>query len=352
MLMLGRVSALLLVPLALIAAPSRATAQSSTDEALNRAIALYEKLDVELAMVILRRVISPSSPFEVSREQRVRAYTYLGATLAILGQSDSAVVYFRAALERDPFVDLDAARFTPQEQRALAEAKRLSFATAARPLVSTRWDPARDQVTFSAVTTHSAALRVEIQPANGGTPAVLYDREGDGIREVTWNGMIGPRLAAPGMYELRVIGRSLLGGRVDSASASFTLRHEFPTLEDTLPDLSSNDLLPERHAPKAGRSALLKGMAVAAVTILIPRLAGNSELRDGGSGIAATAAGTAAGAGVAAFLIRRRRPEIAANIAINDRRRALRAAENAAIASRNADRIAATRLELIPTVAR
>jgi hypothetical protein len=88
------------------------------------------------------------------------------------------------------------------------------------------------------------------------------------------------------------------------------------------------------------------------VSVLIPRLAGNSALRDGGSGIAATAAGTAAGAGVAAFLIRRRNPEIAANIALNQSRRTRRSAENAAIAARNADRIATTRLELVPAAAR
>jgi len=340
------------VTMSLLAGSSRATAQGSTDEELTRAIALYQNLNVEQAIVILRRVISPSSPFEVSRAQRVRAYTYLGATLAILGQADSAVVYFRAALERDPFLDLDAARFTQQEQRALAEAKQRSFATATRPLIGSRWDPTREQVTFSVITTHQAALRVEIQSTNGGSPAVLHDREGDGIREVAWNGMMGARLAPPGMYELRIIGRSMLGGRVDSTSALFTLRHEFPPLEDTLPDLTADELLPERHAPSAGRSALLKGLAVAAVSVLIPRVAGNSALRDGGSGIAATAAGTAAGAGVAAFLIRRRNPEIAANIALNQGRRARRSAENAAIAARNADRLATTRLELVPAAAR
>lgn len=342
----------LLISTALLANASPASAQASTDEALRRAITLYQNLDVEQAMVILKQVISPSSPFEVSREQRVQAYTYLGATLAILGQTDSAVVYFRAALERDPFLDLDPARFTPQEQAALAAARRGSFVTSPRPLIATRWDPAREQITFSVVTTHHAALRVEIQPAEGGVPAVIHDREGDGVREITWNGKIGNRLAPPGPYELRIIGRSLLGGRVDSAAAAFTLRHEFPPLEDTLPDLASADLLPERHPPTAGRSALLKGIAVAGVALLIPSLAGNADLRDGGSGMATTAAGAALGAGIAAFLIRDRNPEIPATIASNSARRARRAAENAAIAQRNNEKLALTRLELIPAVGR
>ena len=331
----------------LVAAP-QLQAQDNTDEVLRHSVGLYEKLQVELALMQLRRVISPSSPFEVSREQRVTAYKYIGAALAILGQRDSSIVYFRAALERDPFLDLDPERFTQQEQAALAEAKRRSFATAARPLADRRWDPAREEISFSVVTTHQAALRVEIQPLDGGAAAVLYDRETDGVREIGWNGAIGTRLAPEGLYELRLIGRSALTQRVDSASMPFTIRHDFPRLEDTLPALLPAELLPERHPPSAGRSSLLKGFAVAGAALLIPRLAGNGAFREGGNGFATTAATAAAGAGVFAFVARRRAPEIPTNIARNTVRRAERAAVNAEIARRNAERLAQTRLVLIP----
>ena len=337
-----------LLAVGLIAIAPRLQAQDNTDEVLRNSVGLYEKLQVELALMQLRRVISPSSPFEVSREQRVTAYKYIGAALAILGQRDSSVVYFRAALERDPFLDLDPERFTQQEQAALAEAKRRSFATAARPLTDRRWDPAREEISFSVVTTHQAALRVEIQPLDGGPAAVIHDRETDGVREIAWNGALGTRLAPEGPYELRLIGRSLLTSRVDSASMPFTIRHDFPQLEDTLPALLPSELLPERHPPSAGRSSLLKGLAVASVALLIPRLAGNGALRDGGNGLATTAATAAAGAGVFAFVVRRRAPEIPANIASNNIRRGERAAVNAEIARRNADRLAQTRLVLIP----
>ncbi len=336
----------------LLAAAPRLHAQDNTDEVLRKSVTLYENLEVEVALMHLRRVISPSSPFEVSREQRVMAYKYIGAALAILGQRDSSIVYFRAALERDPFLDLDPARFTAQEQAALAEAKRRSFATAARPLTDRRWDPAREEISFSVVTTHQASLRVEIQPLSGGSPAVIYDRETDGIREITWNGAIATRLAPEGPYELRLIGTSLLTQRIDSASVPFTIRHDFPRLEDTLPALLPSELLPERHPPSAGRSSLLKGFAVASAALLIPRLAGNGALRDGGNGLATTAATAAAGAGVFGFVVRRRAPEIPANIALNDARRAARASVNAEIARRNADRLAQTRLVLIPGAAR
>ena len=339
--------------IALSVAPfAAAHAQGNTDEALSQGITLYENLEVERALTLLRRVISPSSPFEVSREQRVTAYKYLGAALAILGQSDSSVVYFRAALERDPFLDLDPDRFTQQEQTALAEARKRSFAAGLRPLTESRWDPAREQITFAVVTTHQAALRLEIKPGAGGPAIALHDREGDGIREITWNGILGTRLAPSGAYELRVIGRSLLTGRVDSTSLPFTLRHDFPTLEDSLPSLRPDELLPERRAASAGRTSLLKGLAVATAALIIPRVAGNSQLREGGNGMSTIAATAATGAGVMALVLIRRSPEIPENIARNNQRRAERAAVNAAIAKRNQERLALTKLVLIPGAGR
>ena len=334
--------------LTMSASPRAMQAQGSTDEALSQGIRLYESLEVERALVLLRRVISPSSPFEVSREQRVTAYKYLGAALAILGQSDSSIVYFRAALERDPFLDLDPDRFTQQEQVALAEARKRSFATALRPLVASRWDPAREEITFSVVTTHQAALRVEIQPADGSGAVSIHDREGDGVREVSWNGVLGTRLAPPGLYEVRIIGRSLLTTRVDSTSLAFTIRHDFPALEDTLPELTAQELLAERRPPSAGRTSLLKGLAVASATLILPRLAGNAGLREGGNSMSRMAATAAVGAGVAAFVITRRSPEIPANIAANNAQRSARAAVNAAIVRRNQERLALTKLMLVP----
>ena len=342
---LSIVSAALLL---LVAPTSSGGAQGSTDDVLSQAIVLYENLDVERALVLLRRVISPSSPFEVSREQRVRAYTYLGATLAILGQSDSAVVYFRAALERDPFIDLDPGRFTPQEQAPFAEAKRQTFMTAVRPLSPAEWDPSRDGVTFRAMTTHAATLRIEIHPTGGGQPLVLYEREGNGLREVAWNGMIGGHIAPAGFYELCVVGVSSLNERVDSTVTMFRIAHRHDELEDTLPDLAPSLLLPERRPPNAGRKSLLKGLAVAGTALLVPAVVGHSRLRDGGNGLALMAATAATGAGVAAYFVHQRSPEIRSNIARNATLRAQRAAANADVARRNAERLARTRLTLIP----
>src|SRR6185503_15648719 len=92
-------------------------------------------------LLLLRQVVSPSSPFEVSPAQRVEAYKYLGASLAIIGMRDSAVVYFRAALERDPFTDLEPQLFTPDQLATFGQARQLTFSLGARPVTPIRLDP-------------------------------------------------------------------------------------------------------------------------------------------------------------------------------------------------------------------
>ena len=113
--------------------PALAAAQGNTAELLDRAARYHADLDMERELVILRQVISPNSPFVVTHEQRVLAYKYLGAALVVLGQADSGVLYFRAALERDPFVDLETQKFTPAEIAAFTQAKRLTFGLGVRP---------------------------------------------------------------------------------------------------------------------------------------------------------------------------------------------------------------------------
>src|SRR5207302_417705 len=54
-------------------------AQGSTAELLGQAHQFYERLEVERALPLLRQIVSPNWPFEVTPDQRVDAYKYLGA---------------------------------------------------------------------------------------------------------------------------------------------------------------------------------------------------------------------------------------------------------------------------------
>jgi hypothetical protein len=324
------------------------TAQDTTGDQLARARALYEQLRIEQALPLLREIVAPQWPHEVSTAQRVEAYKYLGAALALARMADSAVVYFRAALERDPFVDLDPVRFTPDQRQALARARRETFAVGAQPVRSGPVDPLTDRVRFTFVTTHAAAVRAEVRTAGGSSGVVVYRSDADGVNEVAWDGLwTDGRLAPPGRYELHIDATSRLRQRRDSAHAFFDLRHDVPSLEDTLPDLAPADLLPERATGSVAAGEIVKGIGVAGGALMISGLLANGAL-DETRDRAVVVAGAAAVTGLVAYLVRRRHPEIPANVAANTRRREERRAVNEAIRARNAQRIARTVLIVTP----
>jgi hypothetical protein len=333
----------------LLAAPAAAAAQGTTAEMLDRAVRYHAELDVERELVILRQIVSPNSPFIVTQEQRGLAYKYLGAALAVQGQADSGILYFRAAIERDPFTDLEPQKFTPQELAAFAEARRLTFALGVRPVVPDTIDPRTERLTFTVLSTHAAALRVELRAVGASATLPLYAGDNGGPRELQWDGLLADgRLAPPGRYELLVTGQSRLNQRGDSLRLYFSLEHDHLLLDDTLPALRADELLPEHHPPGMARGELLKGFGLAATALLIPRMLANGDMPSGGRTLAAGVAITVSAAGVAGFVYRRRHREIPANLADNARRRAERATANAAILQRNRERLAATRLVIGP----
>src|SRR3989442_98709 len=307
--------------LVVVASPS-ARAQTETGDQLRQAEDLYERLEIERAVPLLRQVVSTNWPHAVTQDQRVEAYTYLGASLALLGMGDSAAMYFRSAIERDPFTDLDAQRFTPAQVALFRQARRLTFAVAARPVAAVRIDPRTERATFTVVTTHRASLRVELRPADEKSAIELFHDINDGMREVRWDGLLPDgRLAPPGRYELGVVGRSQLLARSDSMRVYFTVAHETPPLEDTLPDLSPAQLLPERLLVAAGRKDLIKGLAIAAGALAVSSVAVNRDLGRGGRALAIAVGATAGIARGTALLNARHERDLPAHIAPNRPRR-------------------------------
>ncbi len=340
----------LVLGLALVVAASPAVrAQTETADLLDQAQALYERLEIEQAVPLLRQIVSPNWPHEITTAQRVQAYTYLGASLALTGVRDSALLYFRAAIERDPFTDLDTQRFTPAQLGLFRQARRLAFAVAARPVAAARIDPRTERATFIVVSTHPASFRVELRSVDEPTTIVLFHDANDGQREVPWNGLLSDgHLAPPGRYALAVVGRSQLLGRSDSMRVYFTVAHATPPLEDTLPELAPAQLLPERLQVSAGREDFFKSLAVAVGAVAASSVAANGDLGRRGRALAIAVGGAAGIGGVTALLSARHERDLPANVEENHRRRAARAAANAGIAHRNAENVAQTVLVILP----
>jgi hypothetical protein len=326
-----------------------ATAQDSTADVLRRARSYYEGLDLERALPLLRQVVSPQWPSGVTTAQRVEAYTYLAAALVLVGQRDSAVSYFAAALANDPFTDLDPLEFTPAQTAAFAAARPRVFAVAARPVAAIRADVRTERIRFTVATTHSAALQVLLQPLEASTPFPLFQGENEGAREVGWDGLTPDgRLAGPGRYLLLVVGRSHLSARTDSARVFFLVAHETVSLEDTLPDLGRGALLPERAGAAGAPREFVKGGIVAAAALLVSGALVSRELGGGQRGGARVVAGMAVVAGAAGFFTLNRRHGIPENIQANLQRQAEHRTANQAIRQRNADRLAQAVLIITP----
>src|SRR2546428_2640771 len=264
-------------PLALAAIVVTATisplaAQGSTAELLGQPHELYERVEGERRWPLLRQIVSPNWPFEVTREQRVEAYKYLGACLTLAGKRDSAVLFFRAAIERDPFTELDPNLFTPAQLATFGEAQRRTFAVAVRSVEPARVDPRTARVRFTIVATHAALVDVKLSAVGAGPPRSLVQSTMDGVREITWDGLLADRrLAPPGRSAPAVAGRSRLTGTSDSARGYFDLPHEAPPPPGDLPDLERHALLPERMSPEAARRDLAPGPGAAAAPLLIAR---------------------------------------------------------------------------------
>ena len=334
----------------LLVCPTVTAAQAGTAEVLQQARELYERLEIERALPLLRQIVSPAWPLEMTNGQRVEAYTYLGAALVLTGKRDSAVLYFRAALERDAFADLDPAQFTPAQAGAFAAARRLTFSVGARPIPETRVDPRTGRLTVTVVTTHAARLRATLRALGGTELVVLYDGPNDGAREIGWNGL-GPdgQVAAPGRYDLSVVGHSQLTAQADSLRMYLDLQHDVEPFEDTLPVLVAGELLPVRYPESTAGNDLLKGLGVAVGALVVGQVIANDRLGVGREGAVMAAGATSAA--VAAFFYRRAHPAIPLNVALNDTREAARDSANAAIRRRNADRVARTKLLITPVSA-
>lgn len=338
----------------LAAGPAAARAQDSTAAVLQQARALYERIELERALPLYRSVLSPSWRFEVTQAQRVEASLYLGAALLLLDERDSALVHFRTALERDPFADLDPGRFTPTQLEAFRQARQTVFAIGVRPVAAMRLDPRSGRLIFAIAATHAAAVRCEIRlDSTLAFPVLVDEIPRGGLREIEWDGVLpNGQLAPTGRYAFVLLARSRVGARggivrvTDSTATYFDVKQEYPALEDTLADFGPGELLPEQYSGSEARGDLLKGLGVAAGALFLAGVASNQDLGSA-KGMAAAVGVVGVTVGVTRFVTRRSgvRPE---NSAVNERRRAERAATNADIRRRNADRLAQTVLVISP----
>lgn len=335
----------------LLALPAYAGAQS-TRQLLDSAKARYEQFQVEAARLIYQRILSPTFTQQVSSLEKAEAYKYLGASAAILDSTQAAIQYFQGALDYDPFTELDANVFAGAEQAAFATAKQRLFKVAMRRLsgpVLVQKDTASMHLRFEFVTTQRANVTMELKGPQDSI--VLFQQPSDGRRPVVWNGLMTTeaRYPRPGNYQLQ-IRATPANGPEQTDQMQLRIEHIFELLEDTLPALDPTDrnqLLQEQIRPSEPWWELAKGLGVAAVAIAVPLVAldiADISWTPHAMGTAAVGLGSAA----LSFQLRRTRPQIRANVAENNLRRAKRDSFNLAVRQRNQTRLERTKLIVSP----
>ena len=325
-----------------------AVAQRAPGEVLSRGVILYEELQLERAVVLLREVTSPSNTAATMAE-RVQAMKYLGAAFSLLGQRDSAVAYFRRMLERDPFMDLDPSVFTTQERQQFAVARQRTFIVGVRTLSDTGFVPGQGRVSLRFVTTQHARVHAAVRRPGETEALASFRWTAEGASVSPWDGLDqrGQRLPA-GRYQLDVTATATADSASDTVTFRFDVAYDHEALEDSLA-LDPRSLLPERRPPSIARSQLAAGLALASFAIAVPSVIGHGNL-DGTRKHAVVMAGVTASGGIASFLMLRRGSGIPANILENARRREEHVRQNREIRERNAARLAAARMVITATL--
>jgi hypothetical protein len=346
------VAAVAAAALAVLAAlPAPASAQGTTREQIDRAIAMYNNFQVEAARPILLNIISPNYLQQVLPAERVDAYKYLGASYALLGHADTAATFFRAALDFDPFTDLDVELFSATELAAFNEAKKQIFKVGVAPIVNHHIVPSLDTTAyvFRLITTKRGIMTVTIlsQPDTSRVREVLFQDSNEGLRQLRWNGVrSNGQFADTGIYVVRVEAREEGGSNSVQGQQFFRLEHHFEALEDELPPFRPDQLLPDRVPTAAPYLDFVKGLLAAGASFGIATATLNSDVV-GWQAHAAGAGAVGLVAGTWSFLYRRANRSIGPNVAENNRRIAERNAFNNAVRARNQARL--DRREIIIT---
>lgn len=352
--------------LALIAAlPAAAAAQAAgtTADLIARGKAYYEAFQVDAARPIFQQIISPSYLNKVEPSERVTALKYLGASYAVLGNPDSAKIFFVAALDNDPFTDLGD-EFSASELGPFLAAKRDVFHVGIRPPDPAVVNPRVDSTAyrFFLVTTHNANLNVElIRLPDSTVREMIFSGPTNGLREVRWDGLLrgyGGRLADSANYLVKVTGTSTLTrgantgpAPVETQTQFLRIEHSFEPLEDQLPVLDRRTMkLTDSISVLAPWGDLAKGVVFGGLAYGFSAIAfstGNVKWQT--HAIAATL--VMAGGGFASWFLRSRNRSIQAAMIENTRRDSVRTAFNAGVLARNQAKIAKTLLVITPITA-
>ena len=345
--------------LALFASAVSSASAQTIAEQLATAKDAYKNNNFEQAKALFASIIVSNRA--VSTDQKVTAYTYLGAYWASqpqAGARDSAKNYFLSALDYDAFAVLDPTLFSAEELGAFALASASTFRIGVKPVQPKAIEPG-GIYNFRIVATRTARVVVTITKLNTNNPVeeqIFQNGSVEGQREVPWGGLINNQRADTGIYELKLAAYDLKGNATVPVNETqrFRIEHVFEKLEDSLPPFKDvnqggTDTLRSRYSAfkpfTDGGKGILVGLAAAGLPLVASIPTDNMSRWGSHYGIGISI-GTLAGFGAGYYAMKHRDDSRAARE--NERRKRERAQFNAGVKARNDARLNKTILIIKP----
>ncbi len=239
---------------------------------LSQAVRSYQNLDYETAADLLRRTVSRSST--LTDDQRVQAWTYLGASEFYLGRRDAAANSFRQLLSADVRARPDPLVFPPEIQAVFEETRRSLRLVQADVPRDTELRVGQSAFEFRVYTSAYQDIAIGLAPGPGAVVRWIYNGPISDSLDLSWDGRdAGGQPFNDGSYVLRVMTRASAGRAPSTVEIPLRVSRIVQDMMALPRAPAASQYLPERTRigmMKRAATGLLVGLAVLA----LPAVAG------------------------------------------------------------------------------
>ena len=297
-----------------VAAGARLPAQSAGD-LLQQGVRLYQKLEYDAAVTLLRQSLARRAPAALPDSQRARALSYLAATELFQQQRDSAAAAFRELVRLDPRYRPDELIFPPQVTNLFEEVRRSTKVLSVEVPPRTELRARLEWFTARLITSSLQTVQVTLAHDDGTPVRTLWDGPVADSLLVKWDGTTTDGGTPPeeGHYLLRVAPHPATEDGPPPLQVPLDITQVAPDTVNWPAPPTAPPLLPERTSATPALGSLAAGALAGGAVVALPALFGRSGEA---TGARFAVAATVSIAGIVGFFAHQPHP-IEANIRAN-----------------------------------
>ncbi|UCF20871.1 MAG: hypothetical protein JSU87_05545 [Gemmatimonadota bacterium] len=284
-----------------IAIPATARAQSAT-YLLEQGIRAYNELELNDAVDLLERALRFSENGGLTRTDRARALTYIGAIQVFRGDADSAATVFRNLVVTDPRYTPDELIFPPEVTSIFQAVRRETKVVALEADSESQFQIGDGWFSVWLFASSDHFITAEIRREDETPTRVLYTGPIAESLQLRWDGRdANGEPAATGDYVLSVVSRDSLRRTLRTVRMPLDIELESPDTLD-FPTLPPDSLFrPVHSSSRPGFEALAGGLLAGAAAFLLPSVVAPDDIDVSAGGY--VVAGALAVAGITGFLV-------------------------------------------------